>query len=111
MKRISSKRAKSCAISQKTKRTVYERDEGLCVICHRPGLPEAHYIPRSKGGLGIEQNIVTMCRDCHRRMDQGDRETMDKLHSMVRNYLSKHYEGWNEDDLVYKKGEEYGRRL
>ena len=110
MKNISSKRAKALAISQKTKRIVYDRDEGLCVICHRPGLPEAHYIPRSKGGLGIEQNVVTMCRDCHRRIDQGDGETMQKLHNMVGVYLQKHYEGWNEEDLVYKKGEEYGIR-
>lgn len=110
MKNISSKRAKALAISQKTKRIVYDRDEGLCVICHHPGLPEAHYIPRSKGGLGIEQNIVTMCRDCHRAMDQGDRDTVDSLRYMVMRYLSDHYEGWSEDDLVYKKGEEYGLR-
>ena len=110
MKNISSKRAKALAISQNTKRIVYDRDEGLCVVCGRPGLPEAHYIPRSKGGLGIEQNIVTMCRDCHRMMDQGNGVTMEKLHSIVRNHLSSHYEGWSEDDLVYKKGEEYGLR-
>lgn len=108
MKNISSKRAKALAISQKTKRIVYDRDEGMCVICGRPGLPEAHYIPRSKGGLGIEQNIVTMCRDCHRDMDQGDKKTTDKLHHTVRDYLSKHYEGWSEENLIYKKGEEYG---
>ena len=105
MKNISSKRAKALAISQKTKRIVYDRDEGLCVICGRPGLPEAHYIPRSKGGLGIEQNIITMCRACHRDMDQGDKETVDKLHGMVRRYLSSHYKDWSEDDLIYRKGE------
>ena len=108
MKNISSKRAKALAISQKTKRIVYDRDEGLCVICHCPGLPEAHYIPRSRGGLGIEQNIVTMCRDCHRAMDQGDGETTSKLHNMVRDYLSSHYDGWTEEALIYQKGDHNG---
>lgn len=106
MKNISSKRAKALAISQKTKRIVYDRDEGMCVVCGRPGLPEAHYVPRSKGGLGIEQNIVTMCRACHRDMDQGNREVMESIRTIVKDYLAAHYQGWSEEDLIYKKGEQ-----
>lgn len=53
-------RTKACAISAATKDAVFKRDRGQCVLCGKPGLPEAHYIPRSKGGLGIEQNIVTL---------------------------------------------------
>lgn len=107
MKNISSKRAKACAISQKTKRIVYDRDEGMCVVCGRPGLPEAHYIPRSKGGLGIEQNVVTLCRTCHRDMDQGFWEVSASIKDIVRDYLAAHYEDWSEKDLVYRKGAEY----
>ena len=71
------KRTKACAISKKTKIRVYERDKGRCIFCGAPGLPEAHYIARSQGGLGIEQNIVTVCRPCHDRMDNStDRQQM-----------------------------------
>ena len=55
---------KACDISPKVKRAVWERDGGICVACKKNiGLPEGHYIPRSKMGLGIEQNIVCICRE------------------------------------------------
>ena len=62
-------RTKALAISKEVKETVYKRDRGRCILCGAVGLPEAHYIPRSKGGLGIEQNIVTLCRPCHDKLD------------------------------------------
>ena len=108
MKRISTERAKATQISTKVKKAVYERDNGLCVVCGAPGAPNAHYIPRSAGGLGIEQNIVTLCRSCHDRFDFGDGETMAHIGDMIRAYLIEHYENWNEEDLVYKK---YGEML
>ena len=68
-----SKRSKATDISIKTRQLVYERDNGLCIICGRPGIPNSHYIRRSKGGLGIPQNIVTMCISCHNAYDNGNR--------------------------------------
>ena len=107
MKRISTKRAKALQIPMKVKKAVYERDNGLCVVCGRPGNPEAHYVPRSRGGLGIEENIVTLCRECHDRFDFGDRETMTRYDQMIRYYLIDQYPDWNEESLYYKKyGEE-----
>lgn len=106
MKRISTKRAKALQIPMKVKKAVYERDNGLCVVCGRPGNPEAHYIPRSRGGLGIEQNIVTLCRECHDRFDFGDRETMTRYDQMIRYYLMDQYPDWNEESLYYRKYEE-----
>lgn len=108
MKNLSSKRAKACAISTKTKKIIYERDDGLCVFCKRVGLPEAHYIPRSKGGLGIEQNVVTLCRACHTRFDQGSIDDRKLIGEKIREHLKEHYPDWNEEDLVYKK---YGGAL
>lgn len=103
MKRISTKRAKATQISTAVKKTVYERDNGLCVVCGRVGSPNAHYIRRSKGGLGIEKNIVTLCHECHRAFDQGGGDTAIEIGNRVRNYLEENYPDWNEEDLVYKK--------
>lgn len=90
-------------ISKKTKTLVYERDRGLCVVCGRQGIPNAHYIPRSAGGLGIEQNIVCLCLECHNKFDFGDRETMDTIGNVIREYLKRQYPDWNEEKLIYKK--------
>ena len=44
---------RACEISPAVKRAVAERDGGICVVCGRNvGLPEGHYIPRSKLGKG-----------------------------------------------------------
>lgn len=95
------KRTKACAISKKTKIRVYERDKGRCIFCGAPGLPEAHYIARSQGGLGIEQNIVTVCRPCHDRMDNStDRQQMLQV---AAGHLKSFYPDWNEKDLIFDK--------
>lgn len=96
-----SKRSKACDISREVKEKVWERDK-RCVYCGRPsGLPNAHYIPRSKGGLGIEENIVTLCVNCHRNFDQTDLRQHYKEY--IKNYLQSKYPGWNEEKLVYRK--------
>ena len=108
MKPISSKRAKAVAIPPRVKRKVAERDEidgwTCCVVCGSPkGIPEAHYIPRSKGGLGIEKNIVTLCRPCHYKFDFGNKEDRSAIGSRIKEYLESIYPDWNEEELVYKK--------
>lgn len=95
------KRTKACSISKATKKIVYERDDGLCIFCHRPGDPVAHVVPRSHGGLGIEQNIVTACLACHTRLDNStDRQIMLET---AKRYLRAKCEGWKEEDCIYKK--------
>lgn len=101
------KRTKATSIPYKVKQAVYERDNGRCIFCGRSGLPEAHYISRNRGGLGIEQNIVTVCRDCHRRMDS----TIDRAEylSRAKAYLDMLYPGFVDNDRIYKKGAENGK--
>lgn len=106
MKPISSNRAKACAISQKVKKVVSERDEidgwTCCILCgSNKALPEAHFVPRSKGGLGIEQNIMSLCRPCHFAFDFGDPEERQLLRDRAMEYLKKCYPDWNEEDLIY----------
>ena len=107
---MKSKRAKATDIPDKVKKIVWERDGGECVYCHNRCnvMPNAHYIPRSKGGLGIEQNIVTLCtrltdNDCHYKFDNGTKEEREKIGSKIREYLMSKYDNWNEEDLKYKK--------
>ena len=106
-----SARTKATDISQKVKRAVWERDGGRCVVCGNSYnvMPNAHYIPRSRGGLGVEQNIVTLCTNlthnqCHYRYDFGRKEERQMIHDIIKRYLQSKYEDWNEDDLYYKKG-------
>lgn len=105
-----SRRAKACDITQVTKLEVWERDNGRCVICGNMYnvMPNAHYIPRSKGGLGIPQNIVTLCTEltenkCHRRYDFGSREEREELGGKIREYLQSKYPDWDEEKLYYRK--------
>lgn len=95
------KRTKALQIPMKVKKRVYERDSGLCIFCNCYGDPVAHFVSRSQGGLGIEQNIITVCAYHHSRMDQStDRESMKEY---AREYLKSKYPDWKEEDLYYKK--------
>lgn len=98
-----SRRTKALAITPAVKKIVYERDGGCCVWCGAPGLPEAHYIPRSKSGLGIEENILTLCRPCHMLYDQSGRAQRDMMGEYFRHYLKQEYPDWDEKKLYYKK--------
>ena len=95
------RRTKACAISKKTKEAVYRRDMGSCIFCGAPGLPEAHVIARSQGGLGCKENIVTVCRKCHDKMDNSEQRQQMIGHAV--SYLKLFYPDWNSKDFVYDK--------
>lgn len=94
------RQTKATDISPAVKKAVWERDCECCIICGSIyAAPEAHYIPRSAGGLGVEQNIVTLCRGCHDLFHQG----VEWVKLAVHDYLKAHYPGWDEKELYYKK--------
>lgn len=96
------KRTKALAISNAVKAAVYARDGGCCVLCGSPrGLPVAHYLSRAQSGLGVEENIVTLCADCHREYDQGYHR--QEIREELREYLKKQYPDWDESKLIYNK--------
>lgn len=97
-----SKRAKATDIPKKVKEIVYTRDKGKCVVCGKAGIPNAHYIRRSQGGLGIEQNVVTLCTTCHNDFDNGFKR--EEIGTMIREYLKCIYgDSWKEERLIYSK--------
>lgn len=97
--------AKKTAIPQAVKRAVAERDSfdghPCCLWCGSPrGQPNAHFIPRGKLGMGIEENILTLCWDCHMRFDYHDD---GKMKQYFKEYLQSKYPAWDESKLVYRK--------
>lgn len=96
-----SQRTKALEIPPRVKEAVYERDGGACIWCAKQGQPNAHYIPRSRGGLGIEENILTLCWDCHMKYDQTDNR--ERMGVFFKGYLKSKYADWDETKLVYKK--------
>ena len=107
-----SKRTKAVAISTEVKAIVAQRDSirgwPCCINCGRGAPSEnllawsnAHYIPRSLGGLGIEENILTLCPRCHREFDFGGNR--EGLRQKFRIYLILKYPHWNEKELKYRR--------
>lgn len=98
---MKSKRSKACDITKKVKDAVWERDEHRCIICGSyQAMPNSHYIKRSAGGLGIEENITTMCFACHNAYDGIER---NNLKPIVSAYLQSKYPDWDEKKLIYNK--------
>ena len=96
------KRSKACDIPDKVKQKVWERDGERCCYCGSwNAMPVCHYIPRSHGGLGIEENIVTLCPNCHHNFDHTDLRACYKEY--IREYLKEKYPNWDEKKLVYRK--------
>ena len=96
------KRTKALQISEAVRRTVWARDGGRCIICGSCyAAPCAHYISRAQGGLGVEENIVTLCQPCHRAYDQTDQRP--RYRDMIRAYLAEKYPEWDEEKLRYRK--------
>lgn len=97
-----SKRTKACEIPQRVKYRVWERDGHRCIFCGSyKASPEAHIVSRAHGGLGIEKNIVTVCRRCHDRMDNSIHRP--EMIQAAKEYVIRYYGSWSEDECTYKR--------
>lgn len=109
-KSIKFKKTVPTEISFDVKMKVLKRDNGKCVVCGSRYNVEAnaHYIPRSEGGMGIEENIVTLCNNesenkCHHKFDFGSDEERKELGNKIEEYLKSKYPGWSREKVIYKK--------
>lgn len=99
---MKSKRSKATDISKKVKEEVWNRDNGKCILCKSSNaFPNAHYIPRSNGGLGIPENIVTLCINCHYRLDHTTERK--ELLERVKRYLDRFYKDFTDEMRKYRK--------
>lgn len=91
-------------VTPEVRAKVYTRDSWdgcpCCIKCGTPYPQVHHYIERSRGGLGIEENLVCLCADCHRELhDENYRQMTD----FVASYLRNKYKDWDEKKLVKEK--------
>lgn len=110
------RQTKATSIPKTVKLAVYRRDHERCVLCGSPyGDPVAHVVRRSQGGMGKEENIVTLCPACHRAYDEGANlerfgkgTTRESLYCYLVAYLKGFYPDWSREDMIYRKGGQYG---
>ncbi len=110
------KSARARQFNEKARKEIYARDEG-CIFCRMgyhmekadsfsTGIIETmHIVPKSQGGLGIAQNGVLGCKYHHVMFDNGSDGHRSEMKERISSYMSELYPGWDEKDLIFKKGE------
>lgn len=108
------KRARKAEFDQKTRRKIEERDNG-CIFCQmRYRMEKAqwmdlntfsimHFVPRSSGGLGIEENGAVGCQYHHDMLDNGNGGHRDEMLEKFEEYLISFYDDWDKKKLKYNK--------
>lgn len=74
-----------------------------CILCGKPGFPNAHIIRRSQGGMGVKENIISLCGRCHYALDEGKNRA--NLMEKVLDYIKSFYPDWTPESVTYKKWE------
>lgn len=110
-----SKQARAREFNAASRQIIKERDLYQCIFCRMGYHMEdvtwygqqlqsiMHYIPRSRGGLGIPQNGALGCQSHHEMLDNGNKGRREEMLQMFRQYLQDHYPDWSEDALTYNK--------
>ena len=103
-------------VSKETYSEVLERDK-QCIFCKinykmNPKFPNTmdcmimdamHFIPKSKMGLGIPENLAIGCRYHHHMLDNGTGGHRNEMLKIMTDYLKSIYPDWNKKNLVYRK--------
>lgn len=108
---MKSKRSKATDIKMSVKKKVFERDNGCCIVCgnNYNVMPNVHILSRSKGGKGIETNVLTMCTEltpnkCHRKFDFGTKEERQMILDICIKYMKSIYgDSWSIEEQKYKR--------
>lgn len=112
-----SKYTKYLQFDGETKNNIVERDNFTCLFCSKgyqiagKNLSNlefhvfdiAHFINKSQGGLGIEENGVLLCRYHHHHLDNSNKGLREEMLSIMEEYLKSLYPNWDKENLIYKK--------
>lgn len=112
------KQTKAKEFSQAVKQRIWDRDGGRCIFCRMKYRPTdennyqlvvrdiMHYIPRSAGGLGIEENGAVGCRYHHHMLDNGNEGVREEMLEKFADYLRGTYGPyWDQKKKKYSKWE------
>ena len=88
---------------EKTRKQILVRDDHLCQVCLNqgkltPGNEVDHIIPKAKGGTDDQDNLQTICTDCHKQ--KTIKETGRKIkvtYDVNGNPIGEHH--WNDASL------------
>ena len=111
------KYTKQLQFDKDTIKRIQQRDNYSCLFCRigyhceefNPNSLDfivhdiMHYIPKSKLGLGIEENGVEGCRYHHSLLDNGNKNLRKEMLSIMEEHLKSFYPNWNKENLIYKK--------
>jgi hypothetical protein len=90
-------------VSKALRNLVFERDSYTCVICDNPANDAHHVLPRSHGGRNIPQNLVSLCRGCHRKLHHEEnllQQDIDDLELWIIAYVADYYAEENQFTLA-----------
>lgn len=103
---------KATAIPASVKAVVALRDSvsgpATCIICGSPGMPCCHVVRRSQGGMGVVENIVSLCPQCHYSFDEGlymhrlnplGFECQQDVKEFIVDYIKDFYPDWTPLDI------------
>lgn len=92
---------KATDITKHVRQEVLVRDNAKCIICGSMyGLSLHHFVPRSKCGMGISENLVTLCRHCHFKVHNNSKLNFQ---SRIKIYLDTLYPGFKKTDRIHNK--------
>lgn len=109
------KRTKALQYTKDVYNKVLQRDGCACIFCQQLyRMPTnysfeksicdmMHFVNRSQGGLGIEENLAVGCRYHHSLLDNGNLGIRDEMIQLFETYLKSRYPEWNKENLYYKK--------
>jgi 5-methylcytosine-specific restriction endonuclease McrA len=74
-------------VSRALRALAMERESYTCALCANPANDIHHVIPRRDGGKSIMDNVIAVCRPCHRKLHREDYLPPDDYYELKLNAI------------------------